>query len=224
MRFQAAFVAVVALTTSMVIAEDNLDESKAIAKIELLGGKVWKDRKLPRHPVIEVDFQKSIRFNEKHLHLLKSFQKLQSLNLLGKSITDIGVMEISELKSLKELWIYNDQITNDALKKLKGSLPKTKVNLVGRRKMRFTGEAANPTLGVFVIDSLKNFQLDSDNITMLELSDTKTTNDDLRQLRQTENLTTLNLSDNQITDEGLSDIGGLKNLTKLALASTRISP
>ena len=55
MRFQSAFIAVVVLTASLVIADD-LDESKAIEKIELLGGKVTRDDALPGNPVVEVSF------------------------------------------------------------------------------------------------------------------------------------------------------------------------
>jgi hypothetical protein len=38
MRFQSALIAVVVLAASVAIAEENLDESKAIEKIELLRG------------------------------------------------------------------------------------------------------------------------------------------------------------------------------------------
>ena len=48
-----------------------------------------------------LDFQGSERFNDKHLHLLKSFTSLKSLNLEGIAITDDGLKEISELKSLR---------------------------------------------------------------------------------------------------------------------------
>ena len=46
MRFQSAFIAVTVLAASFGFADDILDESKAIEKIELLGGNVWRDKKL----------------------------------------------------------------------------------------------------------------------------------------------------------------------------------
>jgi hypothetical protein len=49
--------AIVALTVNVVVAEDHADESKSIAKIELLGGEVTRDDTLPGRPVIGIDFQ-----------------------------------------------------------------------------------------------------------------------------------------------------------------------
>ena len=66
MRFQSAFIAVVILAASLVVADDNLDEAKAIKKIELLGGKVTRDEMLPGRPVIGVDLYGSKKFNDKH--------------------------------------------------------------------------------------------------------------------------------------------------------------
>ena len=44
----------VVLTANFEFADDNSDESKAIEKIELLGGKVTRDEKLPGRPAIRV--------------------------------------------------------------------------------------------------------------------------------------------------------------------------
>ena len=59
-RFRIAFVAVVVLTASTIVADDNLDESKAIAKIELLGGKITKDETSQGGAGIAVDFKKTV--------------------------------------------------------------------------------------------------------------------------------------------------------------------
>src|SRR5580692_5727000 len=93
------FLAVAILAARIILADDNLDESKAIEKIELLGGKVARDESLPGHPVIAVSFALAYpsdnnRFNEKYLHLLKSFTSLKSLNLNGTKITNDSVKEI----------------------------------------------------------------------------------------------------------------------------------
>ena len=112
MRFQIALIAVIVVAISLVIADDKLDESKAIRKIELLGGMIARDETLPGHPVVGVDFQGSERFNEKYLHLLKPFARLKSLELVGIKITDTGLAEISKLKqSFPNLKVYYDDPT-----------------------------------------------------------------------------------------------------------------
>ena len=40
MRFLSAFIALVVLAASLVVADDNLDESKAIEQLEQLGGRI----------------------------------------------------------------------------------------------------------------------------------------------------------------------------------------
>ena len=127
MRFQSAFIAIAVLTASLVIADDNLDESKAIQKIELLGGRITRDETLPGQPVVGADFQGSERFNEKYLHLLKSFTSLKSLDLVGIKITDTGLAEIRKLKqSFPNLTVSYDDLTEslaiEEIEKLKGSV------------------------------------------------------------------------------------------------------
>ena len=80
------------LSPTVMIADDNASEvSKAIAKIELLGGKVERDDKLPDHPVVGVSFATRNNFNDKYLHLLKPIEAdLTTLDLLDASITDSG--------------------------------------------------------------------------------------------------------------------------------------
>ena len=63
MRIPFAFIAVVVLAASMVIADGNLDESKAIVKIVLLGGKVTRDETLPDRPVIQIDLRDNKKIN-----------------------------------------------------------------------------------------------------------------------------------------------------------------
>ena len=54
MRFQSAFVAV--LAALQLIADESLDETKTIQKIELLGGRVRRDEALPGSPVVGSSF------------------------------------------------------------------------------------------------------------------------------------------------------------------------
>jgi hypothetical protein len=59
----------VALPVSVVLAEDDSDVSKAIAKVESLWGKVTRDAALPGSPVVEVDFEPSRSLKEADLSL-----------------------------------------------------------------------------------------------------------------------------------------------------------
>ena len=69
------------LAATLLAADDSLDESKAIEKIEVLGGKVTRDETLPSHPVVSISLQSSDRLNDNYLHLLKRFDQLNTLDL-----------------------------------------------------------------------------------------------------------------------------------------------
>ena len=108
MRFHLLTILVL-LVGGVVFADDSLDETAAVAKIELLGGKVTRDETLPGNPVTEIDFRESTKFNEKYLHLLRVFKNLKLLFIEGVILTDTGLTEIGELKqSLPNLKLYYD--------------------------------------------------------------------------------------------------------------------
>src|SRR4051812_21737974 len=69
MRARNLLLAAAMLTVTVVIADDQSDESKAIAKIELLGGKVTRDDGLPDHPVLGIYVFKGERFSDQYMHL-----------------------------------------------------------------------------------------------------------------------------------------------------------
>jgi internalin A len=243
MRFQSALIALVVLTASMVIADEILDESKAIAKIELLGGKVTRDEALPGRPVIEVDFHRSKRFNDRYVHLLKSFTSLRSLNLYGIAITDCGLKEIGKLPNLADLCLYRTQITDEGLKELKKSLPTTfvyedtseegktisTIERLGGWVVRDHTLPSHPVIGVTLkgckkfndthIDLLKSFTC----LTTLNLSATDITDVGLSEISELQGLTDLNLWNTQVTDTGLDELHRLKNLCRLNLGATKIS-
>ncbi len=101
MRVQLLLLITVAvLSAGVVVAQEASDEASAIKKIELLGGKVERDDTLPKRPVIGISFQESKRLTDSHLHLLKEFTRLQSLNFWGTQITDRGLKQLGELKNL----------------------------------------------------------------------------------------------------------------------------
>ena len=77
-----------------ILAEDSSDESKAIAKIELVGGKITRNDELDDRPVIGIDLQGCTKANDKTLHLVDLFTSLESLNLRSTKITDSGLKAI----------------------------------------------------------------------------------------------------------------------------------
>ena len=120
MHFQFALIAFV-LAVSFGFADDNLDETKAIEKLRLLGVGVTRDETLRDRPVIGAHYYKPRqKFGEKYLHLLKAFPNLTTLNLLyPMMITDAGLKEVGELQSLTSLKIFQAPIADDGLKELR---------------------------------------------------------------------------------------------------------
>jgi formylglycine-generating enzyme required for sulfatase activity len=103
------------VNVAFVLAEEELDETKAIAKIELLGGKVERDETLPGHPVVGISFKNSKLFNEKHLHLLNGFKHLNELDLGDLTITENGAKSVSQPFVLTKLLMDANQEEFDAI-------------------------------------------------------------------------------------------------------------
>src|SRR3954462_3404784 len=95
-----------AFSSQLVIAEDTSDESKTIAKIELLGGKVERDDNLPGHPVVGVSLEGSTRFDDRYVWLFTIFHSLQRLDLSDTKVTDAGLKTLPELGHLVELNLF----------------------------------------------------------------------------------------------------------------------
>lgn len=132
MRVQIlSVVALVGFAVPALSAEGIADEAKAIEKIELLGGQIVRSDTLPNRPVVGVSFTTSNRFNDKYVHLLKSFGQLTSLDLLAASITSFGLKEIAELRSLTSLDLCGPEITDAALNELRGLENLTELTLCG---------------------------------------------------------------------------------------------
>lgn len=117
----------------VMFAEDALVQSKVIGKIELLGGKVMRDETLPDHPVVGIDFELSKRFSHKHIHLLKSFKNLKSLNLIGIKISNNDLKELQESFSDTRL-IYDNPDEFEAFEQIVrlGGTAKKDDNVPGR--------------------------------------------------------------------------------------------
>ncbi len=91
-------IAVVGLAPCVTVADDNSAESKAIAKLELLGGNVTRDDSLLGRPVIGVNV------TDEGLKELKELKNLNQLFVDSSLITNAGLMELQELEKLTHLF------------------------------------------------------------------------------------------------------------------------
>src|SRR4051794_10449338 len=89
--------AVAGISESILIGQEEINESSAIEKIELLGGRIERDETLPDRPVVSVSFNATNRFNDKYIHLLRAFTNLTKLDLSDATITDLGLKQIGKL-------------------------------------------------------------------------------------------------------------------------------
>ena len=111
------------------VAHEPLDEARAIEKLELLGANVTRDDQLPERPVIEIDFQRSPRVNDKYLYLLRSFPNLTAINLNFTHVTDDGLREVRDLHGLTTLGLSNSRVTDAGLSELRGLARLTTLDL-----------------------------------------------------------------------------------------------
>jgi len=84
---------------SALLADDQSDDSAALTKIELLGGKLTRDDAVAGRPVTAISFAGSQKIADGHLRLLKSLPSVKSLKLNGTRITDAGLKELLQAQS-----------------------------------------------------------------------------------------------------------------------------
>src|SRR5579871_3843918 len=96
MPAQHLLLAAAVLATSLVFADEDTDESKASKKLVLLGAQITRDESLPGRPVTGVNFWADERFNDKYMHLLKSFPSLTTLDVRFSKSSDAGLKEIAQ--------------------------------------------------------------------------------------------------------------------------------
>jgi len=77
-------------------------EAAAVKMIEELGGKVRVDDKRPGKPVVAVSLE-------------------------GTKVTDAGLKELKELKSLRSLYLMHTKVTDAGVKELQAALPRLRI-------------------------------------------------------------------------------------------------
>src|SRR5262249_47302844 len=98
-------------------AAGRADEAAAVKLIEKVGGRVTVDPKRSGMP-IAVNFS-GTAVTDAGLKELKELKSLRELDLGGTAITDAGLKELKELKGLRELHLSGTAVTDAGLKELK---------------------------------------------------------------------------------------------------------
>jgi hypothetical protein len=98
-------------------------EDKAVAFVEKLGGKVFRDEKAAGRPVVMV-LLANTKVTNAGLKELAMLKKLASLNLAKTQVTDAGLKELTALKNLTVLYLGGTKVTDTGAQELLKALPK----------------------------------------------------------------------------------------------------
>jgi hypothetical protein len=97
-------------------------EVAAVEAIEKLGGQVTRDDKQPAKPVVAVVFRHS-QVTDAGLKQLKELKSLQALDLYGTQVTDAGLKELKELENLQTLDLSGTKVTDAGVKEIQAARP-----------------------------------------------------------------------------------------------------
>ena len=100
-------------------AEPNVEQAKAVAEIQKLGGKITIDKNNPGKPVTAVRLMDT-KVTDAGLEHFKGLRHLQSLELGNTTITDAGLEHLKSLTQLENLDLRGTKITDAGLEHLKG--------------------------------------------------------------------------------------------------------
>jgi len=178
-------------------------QEKAVNAIRGLGGQIIMGAELPGCLVDLGD----TKITDAGLKELKELKSLQGLDLRGTNITDAGLKELKELQRLRWLDLGGTNITDVGLKELKELKGLLELNLRGT-KITDAG-----------LKELKELQ----GLRWLDLGGTRVTNAGLKELKELEGLLELNLRGTKITDAGLKELKELQGLQRLYLADTNVT-
>ncbi len=99
-------------------AERSLEEAKAIAEIEKLGGRVTMDEKSSDKLGIEVEFANG-KATDKGLERLEALTNLQTLDASHSKVTDAGLKHLHGMSTLRCLDLAYTKVTDAGLKQLR---------------------------------------------------------------------------------------------------------
>ncbi len=144
------------------------DEASAVKAVENLGGKVYRDDKLPGKPVIGVHLHE-VFVTDAALKELADLKQLTWLSLTVTRVTGAGLKELADHKQLTSLYLGGARYTDAILKELKHLKQLTSLTLD-----RFQVTDA----GLRELKDLKQ-------LTSLNLAETKVTADGVADLQKT---------------------------------------
>jgi len=125
-RQQVVMGAAVLLGLLVVAVTVRADEATAVKAIEKLGGTVTRDAKLPRKPIVGVNLG-GTDVTDAGVKELKELKSLQTLNLNGTDVTDAGLKQLKELKHLQTLDLRGTKVTDAGVKELQAARPGLKI-------------------------------------------------------------------------------------------------
>ena len=186
--------------------EPNLEQAKAIAEIENLGGKVEVLHASPGKPYIRVVLV-GTKATDTALASLKALPEVQLLVLERSNVSDAGLERLEGLTMLQGLFLSNTKVTDAGLEHLKG-LKRLRGLVLSNTKV--TGD------GLVHLKGLPQ-------LSTLDLSYTQLTDAGMASLRGLTRLGWLDLRGNKVTDTGLECLKGLTQLGELNLAETQVT-
>ena len=120
-------------------APGRTDEAAAVKAVEKLGGSVTVDAKRPGKPVVAVNLI-ATEITDAGMKELKELKSLQTLELHETKVTDAGMKELKELKSLQTLYLWGTDVTDAGMKELK-ELKSLQMLLLSNTKVTAEGRA-----------------------------------------------------------------------------------
>jgi hypothetical protein len=143
---------------------------------------------------------------DEDLAVLKHPPRLRDLQIVAPLLTDEAMVHVEKIESLRELTLYQTQITSRGLRRLR-RIPLEKLVIAGSAVTDETLEA------------LEAFP----NLRKLMISESSVTDVGLTQLAHVPNLEKLFLADNPICDSGMYSVAKLKRLYELDLIGLAIT-
>ena len=116
------------LIAGLVMAGDT--ETKAVAALVKLGGKVLRDDMKPGQPVVKV-YLTGPKVTDVELKEIAAFKELQILDLRRTKVTDAGLKNLAPLTQLQELYLIGVPVTDAGLKEVAPLKQLQKLFLVG---------------------------------------------------------------------------------------------
>ncbi|HEV3437358.1 MAG TPA: hypothetical protein VG122_08365 [Gemmata sp.] len=130
MRFRNWVIVLVIVICGIGRATADENEDRAVAAVEKLGGQVLWDEMKPSKPVMSVDLRFS-QVTDVGLKEITPLKTLTTLNLTGTiNLTDVGIKEIAQLKNLTKLDLTGTKVTDAGLKELAQLKTLTTLNLI----------------------------------------------------------------------------------------------